>query len=897
VEPAGIRHAARAEHRVCESVIMNSLRMLFMGLFRRARVESEMEQELRFHMESRAADLEWRGLSPADAKRRARLEFGGVEGHKERCREACGFRLFDELRADVRYAFRTLRHNTGFASIVVLSLALGIGVNLACFASLYAMVLHPFPYPNLSGIMTVSETRAHSPSERDPVAPANYLDWKQSTRSFEHLAAYRDWDVNLTGVDHPDHIHAALASSDFFHVLGLPPVLGRTFTPDECEPGRDAVVVVSHGFWRTRLASAPDAIGKTVSLGSRKYKVIGVMPDEFNLPLESELWAPLAFTSEKKTERGLQELSVIGKLRPGVSPAQAGTDMEAVARRLEKQYPRTNEQRRALVTSLRDVMKNESDRFLAVLVCAALFVLLLACINVGSLQIARATARQKEIGLRRALGASHFRIFRQLLTESLVVGLAGGALGLALAAWYLNVMRSSIPLMVYRIVAGLKDMRMNGEIAAYGILLSIAASILCCVPVALQVVRSRTAADLNDVLKEGGRNSSASPSRSRFRITLVVAEVALAFVLLVGAGLMVGTLQRFMTLNLGYDVKNVLTAGISLSGNEYQKPARMRGFYDGVLHNLDRTQDIEAAAAVGEIGLAQSVSIEGRAPSRPGDSRPDIRTATPQYLRAMRIPLLKGRWLSEQDGPDKLHVVVLSASVVRHYWPNSNPIGERIKLGNVDSPWLTVVGVTGDVKDWFLGDPLSAAYVSYRQFPQTSMQLLVRSLHDSRKLGGSLRLAAEAMDREQPIYNVHTLEQQMYEETSGIRNAARMMSMYAAIALLLAVTGIYSVSSFFVTQRTREIGVRMSFGATRWAILRMVLSQSCGMTGIGLLIGVPLAILLTIGMSRVLYNIVAVQPIVFLLFIAVLGTAAGVAGYIPAYRAARVDPIVALRQE
>jgi putative ABC transport system permease protein len=376
-----------------------------------------------------------------------------------------------------------------------------------------------------------------------------------------------------------------------------------------------------------------------------------------------------------------------------------------------------------------------------------------------------------------------------------------------------------------------------------------------------------------------------------------VAEVALAFILLVGAGLMVNTLQRFSYVDLGYDSHNVLTAEVTLSGSEYQKPARVKTFYDGMLQNLNQLPDVEAAAGVGTLELAQSVLIEGRPQSRPGELRPELRATTSHYLQAMRIPLIAGRWISEQDTSESRHVVVLSASVARYFWPKSDPIGEHIKFGSSDSQWLTIIGVAGDVNDWFQGNPMPTAYVSYRQFPQASMQLVVRGAHDSSKLTSSVRLAAEAMDREQPVYNVHTLEQQLFEETSGVRNAALMMSTYAAIALLVAVTGIYSLSSFFVTQRTREIGVRMSLGATRQTILRMVLSQACTMTAIGLSIGLPLAVLLTIGMSHALFNVVAVEPAIFALFVAVLGGAAAIAGYIPAYRAAKVDPMVALRQE
>jgi predicted permease len=876
---------------------MSFLRTLFAALFRRSRVESDMAQELRFHMESRAADLERRGFTAANAERQARLEFGSVENYKEVCREARGFRLFDELRADLRYAFRTLRHNPGFTAMSVLSLALGIGVNVFMFISLYYVVLHPFPYPHLDRIVTVSETRAKSPSERDPVAPADYLDWKQASRSFESLAAYQDWDVNLTGVNHPDHIQAALASAEFFQVLGMHPLRGRTFGAAECEPGKDAVVVVSYGFWQTRLSSRPDAIGETLSLGGRKYTVIGVMPDEFNLPLSSELWAPLALTPEERNQRDVQPLLVLGKLKPGVSTAQAGTDVAAIARVLEQRYPRTNEERRVLVTSFQEVMQTESNRFVMVLMGAALFVLLLSCTNVGSLHVARTMGRQREFGLRTALGANLARIIRQLLTESLVLGLAGGALGLVLAAWDLKLTRATIPVMVYRFVPGLRDMRINGDVVLLGIVLSLVTSVLCCLPAIFQVVRQTSAADVNGVLKEGERSVSASPARNRLRTTLVVAEVALAFILLVGAGLMVGTFQRMLAVNLGYDPHHVLKGEIALYGDEYRKPARIAAFYQTVLRNLNGLPDVQAVAASGELGRALSVSIEGRPQPRPGELLPDIHTSSPRYLAAMRIPLLQGRWISEQDGPEAPRVVVLSASVVRQYWPASNPLGQRVKLGNPESPWLTVVGVSGDVNDWFFSKPMPAAYVSYQQAPQAAMRILVRTAHDPRNIAGALRVEEQAVDREQPLYDVKTVEQQIYEETSGVRNAARMMIVYAVIALVLAVTGIYSISAFFVAQRTREIGLRMSLGATPRAILKMVLSQSCAMSGIGLLIGLPVAILLTVGMSHVLYNVVAVQPLMFLLVMTALGALAVLAGYIPAHRAARVDPMVALRHD
>ncbi len=897
LEQAGDGYARRVKCTAWRGGGMSGIRMLLAGLFRRTRVESEMAQELRFHIDSRAADLERSGLSHAAAERRARVEFGGIEKYKESCREASGFHPIDELRADLRYTFRTMRHNLVFTVTAVLSLALGIGVNLSCFMSLYAMVLHPFNYPDLDRIMTLSETAAKATTERDPVSPANYLDWKRANRLFENLAAYRVWDVNLTGVNHPDHIRAAQSSAEFFQVLGIAPSRGRTFSAAECEPGRDAVAVISQAFWQARLGARPDVVGERVSLSGREYTVIGVMPDEFNLPLEAELWVPLAFTPQDANQRNAPSLEVIGKLKAGVGKAQARLEMDTIARQLEARYPRTNEERRVFVGAFTDVMKTETNQFMLVLTIAGLFVLVLACTNVGGLQVARILSREKEIGLRSALGASVPRILRQLLTESLVLGLASGAVGLALSVWDLHLMRAAIPAMVYRLVPGLKSMGLNDVTIGVAIGLSLAASVLCCLPAIFQVIRQAKAIDTNEVLKSGGRSVGAAPARTRMRSALVIAQVALAFVLLVGAGLMVSTFKRMLTVSLGYDHHHVLAGAIALSGNEYTKPSRIVGFCDQLTQSAMGLPGVQTAAVSGSMGEERSIWIERRAQPRAGEPRPALRAVTSQYMTALKLPLIDGRWISEQDGPTANPTVVLSASVVRHYWPSGTPIGQRVRIGNIDSPWLTVVGVAGDVNDWFFGNPQPTAYVSYRQFPQSTLEIMLRTERDSASIAGALRMVVQAVDREQPVYNVQTLDQRIFEETSGVSNAARMMSTYALIALVLSVTGIYSISSFFVAQRTREIGVRMSLGASRGSILKMVLAQSSTLTGSGLLLGLPLAILLTVGMSRALYNVVSLQSLTFVLVMAILGGAAALAGYIPALRAARVDPMIALRHE
>jgi putative ABC transport system permease protein len=801
------------------------------------------------------------------------------------------------LLRDFRYALRILLKSPGATSVAVLALALGIGANTSGFVWVSALVLHPLPYPDQGRIMTLWESIPKVHAERDAVTPANFLDWKEQSRSFEQLAAYRPWDANLTGIGDPERIQACRVSPEFFALLGLKPSAGRTFARDEAEPARDGVIVVSQDFWRNRLSSASDALGKTVSLDGRVYTVVGVMPRDFDYPLATEIWAPLSLWGEEKNQRAIHSLAVLGRLKPQTSVAQARAEMTAIARRIEQQHPQTNEARSAAIVPLRELTNEVTERFVLMLLGAAGFVLLLACANIANLQLARATGRQKEMAIRAALGAGRVSIARQLLAENILVALLGGGLGLFLASWNLEFSKSSIPPLVYRWVAGMKTVGIDAGVALFTLAASLAAGILVALPAIFQLVRPRAVADLNQSLKEGGRGSTSAPAGNRLRSALVVFEVSLALVLLVGAGLMVGTFRRLLTLNPGFNPKNLLSMDIALPALKYRENAQIIAFYDRVLHGLETIPEVRAAGASAWVGTAAGLYVEGRPEPRPGEPQPLIRAVSEHYFQAMQLPVLRGHPISRQDGAESPRVVVLSESVARHYWPDSNPIGQRIKLGDSRSPWLTVIGVSGDLKNWFNAEPLPAAYVPFFQTPQASMRVFMRTTADPMRVANAARAQVRAVDAGQPVYDVKSMEQSIADQTSGVGAAASSMTVYAAIALLLAATGIYAVISYTVARRTHEIGVRVALGAGQGDVLKMVVWQASRMAGLGLGIGIPLAFLLSRLMSSVLYNVVALDTMTFVVFTALLGASALLASYLPARHAARVDPIVALHHE
>ena len=798
----------------------------------------------------------------------------------------------NNLFRDFQLALRLMRKSPGTTAVIVLALALGIGVNTSSFITLSGLVLHPLPFPDIGRVMTVWEN-----SEHDNVAPANFFDWRQQSRSFGHLAAFRPWDVNLTGLGEPERVQAFQVSPEYFGVLGMKPALGRTFRADESEPGHAFSIVVSHGFWQRHLASAPDALGRRVALSGQDYTIAGVMPANFDFPLGTEIWAPLALTPAEKNDRATHSLAVLGRLKPDVPLAQARAEMATLSKRLARLHPDTNEGRTGVIVPILELTNKVTDRFVIILMATAAFVLLLAAANVANLQLARIMSRQKEMAVRTALGAGRLRIIRQLVVENVAIALVGGALGLVLAAWNLSRTQSSIPAQVRKWVAGFDSMRVDTPVVLFTLAASVLAGILCALPSFLQITRRRTVVDVNEALKESSRSSSAGPRRSRMRNTLATAEVALALILLVAAGLMVQTFQRLLTVNCGYNPNNLLTLQIALPVNTYRSAPQIAAFYDRLLANLQTAPDVKAAGADSWLADADAVYIEGRAEPRPGEPRPGVRSVAGRYFAALGLPMVAGRAITAQDGRDTQPVVVLSESVARHFWPNGDALGRHVRLFKRDSRWFTVVGVCGDVKDWLNNDSYRRVYLPFSQNPAPAAEVLVRTVGDPDAIVGAVRVAVRDVDPNQPIFDVKSMQQLINEETSGVRAAAVSMSTYALIALLLAVTGIYATISYSVVQRTHEIGVRMALGAARSDVLRMTLMQGVGIAAVGLGIGVPVAFTLMRVMSSVLYNVVVVEPLIFAMLTAILAASAVLAGYIPARRAASIDPLTALRDE
>jgi putative ABC transport system permease protein len=798
---------------------------------------------------------------------------------------------------DFTHAFRLLKKNPITTAVMILALGLGIGANTASFIGVNALLLRPFPYPNLDRIVTLWQTVPRLGLQRSGLVPADFADFEKENRSFEQLAAYRRWTTNITGGDRPLPIEGTRVTPGFFQVFGTVPQLGRTFTDNEGESGNNRVAILSDRLWRTRFAGMSDIVGREISLGGQNHTIVGIMPDEFNYPLGAELWVPLSWEPSDRVTRNPNvphDLLALGLLRPEVSLDQGRVDIAAVAKRLEGEYPETNAGWSAGIAPLTQTIDEVTGRFVTILAIGALFLLLLAAANVANIQLARATGRVKAIAIEAALGASRFRIARALCAESILLAVAGGVFGLAFAVWVNDLNRSLIPVQVYQWVPGISNLRVDSTVILFTMSVSAVTAVLCSVPAMAQLLRWHSSPVLMEGLSHNGR-TVAGDLRSGLRNGLVVCEVAVALLLLVGAGVMVNTFQRILTLNLGYNPSNLLTAEVSLPRRDYSQNAQITSFFDRLLAEISVMANVRSVSVQGEMGRPADFLIEGRPEPASNEPRPNVRIVDAGYFQTNEIPIIRGRAIADQDAQGSLPVAIVSMSLAEHYWRGSNPVGQRIRFGS--SPWLTVVGVSGNTMDWFFNVAQFAVYVPYRQTPVPNVTLLVRTEGDPLRATNSVVASIRGLDPAEPVYQIKTEEQRLSEERSGVLASARIMSLNAVIALFLAVTGIYGVLSYFVTQRTKEVGVRIALGAATSDILMMTLRHAGRLAGIGLLIGVPTTYALTRILSSALFNVVVMKWTTFTFLTFLLALAALLAAYVPARRAAAVDPVIALRND
>jgi putative ABC transport system permease protein len=877
-------------------------------------MESEMDAELHFHIESRAEDLMRSGITREEALRRARVEFGAIERVKEEGREARGVSFFDELLQDLRFGLRILRKSPGFTAVAVLTLTLGIGANTAIFSVVNAVLLSPLPYVNAHRLMLVKELLPNLSAEPFNVSGPDIAEIQKLNHVFEGVGGFRVWTYEFSGRGAPARVTANRISSDLFDVLGVEPVVGRVFEPQEEEFGHQ-VVILSYGFWQRQFGGQHNILGQTLNLDRKPYTIVGVMSQSFVFPLPgmlqgvaADLWVPLGLSREELADFGDNfSYTVLGKLRPGVQPGQVNADLQLVAQGVLESYQQwAREARQPLgdfrlgmvSLPLRDEVTGPLTPMLLMLLGAAGFVLLIACVNVANLLMMRSVGRQKEMAVRLAIGAGRLRLLRQFLVEGMLLALTGGGLGLALAVWLKDVLAAHMPANIPQFHA----IGLDWTVLLFSFLLVTLAGLAFSVLPTLWASRT----DFNPSLQESGRGHSQGPEHQRLRAAFVIVEVALSVMLLVGAGLLVRSFQRVLGTNPGFRPEHVLTASIDLPPTEYSQDEKVASFYKQLMEKLRQTPGIAAAGGSTDLpllgGWTHAFTVEGyQPPPGPQLSLCNHSVIYGDYLQAMGIPLLLGRNFTELDGPKSTHVLIVSESLAKKYWPGQDPLGKRLKWGPPESadPWLTVVGIVGDVKQGPLETAADAhTYESYAQLgAPLSLRVAVRGQADPAGLTADIRSVVRGLDPQLALGNVRTMDEVISRSTASRRFSLVLVGSFAALALVLAAIGIYAVLAYSVVRRTHEIGVRMALGARGGDVVRLVLGQGLRVAAIGIVFGVAGALGLTRFLRTLLYEVQPTDPLTFAAVLLLLVSIAAAASYLPVRRAMRVDPMVALRYE
>jgi putative ABC transport system permease protein len=870
------------------------------SLFRKNRVENELREELRFHLEKQIEHNIADGMSAEEARYAALREFGGIEQMKEECRDSWGVRMFNEVAQDFHYGLRQLRRNPGFTAVAILTLALGIGANTAIFTVVNSVLLQPLPYHDSSQLAQVYQS---PPAKSFPgmttfaVAPANYLDWQKQNQVFASMAIYHFAGINLTGTAQPETLKAARVSADFFKVLGVQPWAGRGFSSSEEQPGHADEVILGTEFWQAHFGTDRNVLGQKLTFDGHVYTIVGIMPANFRFPGWAKVWIPLGWTAAESAIRGEHSYLAIARLKPGVSFAKAQSEINTISSRLAQQYPNDDAGWGAVIVPLHEDLVGEVQTTLLVLLGAVAFVLLIACANIANLVLEKSLGRGKEMAVRAALGASRGRLLRQVLLETSLLGLAGGALGLFSARFGVALITTTLAQELPRAT----EIRVDGWVFAFTLLVSLLTGILAGLAAGWHLARI----DLNRALKEGLGRTDSDSRHSRTRGALVVSEIALSVVLLTGAGLLIQTLRSLQNTNPGFDPHNILTFTLVIPQTKYSDAGQKSRVFDAVVKRVRALPGVESVGGTDTLPLTGNedhwpIAIGGR-PAEATSEQPEVETSlvSPSYLQTMRLPLLKGRFLNDSDRAGTQPVIVISQAMAKQFWSHENPLGKHLTAVFAPGMSFEVVGVVGNVRASSLANvaPVAAMYIPMLQFPNYVMSFVARTSVPPLSIVPAVTGAVHQVDPDQPLADVMTMDQVLDNSLARRRFSMLLLAAFAGLALILAAIGIYGVIAYSVSRRTHEIGVRMALGAERYDVLKLVIRQGLKLALLGVVVGVAGALALTRFLASLLYGVKPTDPVTFTAVSLILIAVALAACYIPARRASKVDPMVALRYE